>query len=97
MSYPTIGMPGIVPGNKWTPKTIEKLLRNGVHVFVDGDGDGTAAYNAATKRFEYTCTVADGIDPAYPLKPLGTKPFVKAFATFLELATWLAFMGKDFL
>lgn len=86
MSYPTIGMPGMVPGDKWTPEAIEKLLRDGVHIYTE-DNEAASAFSSTSGKFVFQLLPphADGGRSRWE------------FDTFLELAVFVAFMGKDFL
>lgn len=87
MSYPTIGMFGIVPDDKWTPEVIERLLRDGAHIFDDRDGDAHIEFSNGKFRYVYIQNGKPGKEPRGEV----------VHETFLELASWFAFYGKDFL
>lgn len=90
MSYPTIGMDGIIPDNKWNARAIRKLLRDGHHIY-DDDGQAHSEYNSKRswwKPWHYVIHAGyNSVD----------EERVVSFSTFEELAAWVAFTGKDFL
>ena len=87
MSYPTIGMPdlGITT---WGPSQIEQMLREGTHIYEDHE-DGESFFDKEDGKFIFQTWVnsASGHAPDRRWE----------FGTYVELATFLAFMGKDFL
>ena len=90
MSYPTIGMDGIVPDDKWTAKTIRKLLRDGHHIFED-DGSAHSEFDVKRSWWKPWHYVIHKDNNSLD------EDRVFSFATFEELAAWVAFAGKDFL
>lgn len=84
MSYPSIGMPGMVEDDKWTPDCIRDLLISGTTIFDDEEGV-YFQFNKENKKFEAVYDV-----------PQENRQ-VWSFDTFIELATWVAFMGKTYL
>lgn len=89
MSYPSIGMPGIVPEDKWDAATLESMLRagttgNGIHIFFEDDVRGVAKFDDGLFQFEMWLENGD-------------RKIVFKSASFLEFAVWCAFFGRDFL
>jgi len=83
-------MRGIIPGDpEWTASVIEKLLRDGHHIyFEDNVGPlGRAEFKDGLFKF-----IRD------PLNTGGLEDIVaKETDSFLEFAAWAAFYGRDFL
>lgn len=91
MSYPSIGMKGILPdGVEWNAESIERLFRRdgvGMHVyFEDTDQLGVALFNHNVGKFQYTLHMSHAEDR-----------IVFESESFLEFAVWVAFFGRDFL
>lgn len=97
MSYPFVGMPGILPeGQEWDAKTIEEQLRRGIHIYLEEEG---------LKHDElYVVCYADGkfkITDPFIRQPGDEAPCsgktLYENESFLEFAVWVAFYGRDFL
>jgi hypothetical protein len=82
MSYPFIGLPGIVPDDRWDAGQVEDLLRSGKHIFFE-DVQGPIG----TAKFTDEEFVFEGEDGG---RRFGSK-------SFLEFAAFCAFYGRDFL
>jgi hypothetical protein len=82
----------------WDAATIEQCLRNGAHIYDDGfqDSNDFSAYNQESHKFEHVYYSVDADQEGIVRPPLGTE-HIKEFDTFLELAAWLAFMGRTYL
>ena len=93
MSYPYIGMPMIVPGDKWDAKTVEELLRGGHHIFFE-DAQGPIG----TAKFEGGEFMFIG-DQDLRNFPDSDEKDIRRFGSdsFLEFAAWCAFSGRSFL
>lgn len=93
MSYPTVGMLGVMPAyDKWDAAAIEQALRDGHHIYFEDESDflyGVALFEDEQFKF---------LRNRSPLE-LGNEDDEVAFESpsFLELAVWVAFMGRDIL
>ena|SRR5229473_5479291 len=107
MSYPSIGMDGILPeGYVWNAQTIEEMLRKGVgiHIYFEDPEDdkrlgvmdhlGVAWFKAGKFQFVSYANVriSDvGTDS-------GDEPkLIYETDSYIEFMTWLAVWGRDFL
>jgi hypothetical protein len=95
MSYPSIGMRGLLEGDpEWDAALIEKMMRDGgsgvgIHIYFE---EGEHLHYARFKdgKFQYV-GYDDGRDVA-------SDPVVRyENESFLEFAVWCAFYGRDFL
>jgi hypothetical protein len=85
MSYPSVGMSGILPdGVEWDAVTVEKLLRDGHHIYFE-DPDDTPHYRAEFSGSKFRCVVQT------------SERVLFESGSFVEFAVWCAFMGRDFL
>ncbi len=82
-------IPGVGEWDAWNAAVIEKLLRDGHHIyFEDTEGPhGRAEFNSGLFQFIR--------DPRYA--ETEGDILAKETDSFLEFAVWCAFMGRDFL
>jgi hypothetical protein len=83
MSYPFIGIKDFGV-EKWDAAAVEKLLRDGVHIYED-DREAYSYYKQEDGKFYFSYKLDDGVEVDKP------------FENYLELASWLAHFGKNFL
>lgn len=89
MSYPSIGMPDLLPkGEKWNAATIEKLLRGGHHIYFDDLPDTFIVARFVDGKFQFT-------DP-YIVDQAGEDKVIYENESFPEFAAWVAFGNRDF-
>lgn len=89
MSFPYVGIPDF-GFEKWDAADIEDALRKGGYIYEDNDTDYTW-FDPAAEQFVHTYNATDHFS-----QPTGEVK-ERRFDSFLELAAWLAFMGKDLL
>ncbi len=87
MSYPNIGMPGILSeGEEWDAAHVEQLLRAGHHIFFEDELGRIGIAKFEGEEFLFVVEAGATKDT----RLFGSK-------SFLEFAVWCAFMGRDFL
>lgn len=91
MSYPTIGMTGIVPDDNWSPEVIENLLRKGSYIFAhEYIPTNNGGWEHSQVYYKYDEDLGKFVLDLCNGEHL-------TFDTFVELAVYIAFMGQEFL
>ena len=89
MSYPFVGLDGILPeGKAWDAAAMEQLLRDGHHIFFEDEVGSIGRTQFKDGNFQFVRDTQD---------EQREELVAKETDSFLEFAAWCAFHGRDFL